>query len=83
MASRVSVFAMLEVAMVVESRAAMATENELDVLPEETAVELVPVTPDPAKGARRAWRRSGRGNYLAALRASAGITYQFSEGEMV
>ena len=61
----------------------MATEHALDVLLEETAVELVPVTPDPANGARRAWRRFGRGNHLAALRASAGITYQFGEGEMV
>ena len=64
---RMSVVALLEVAMVVESRGGAVAGQELDVLLEKAAVELVSVTPEHANAARRAWRRFGKGNHPAAL----------------
>ncbi len=37
------------------------------MLLEKSAVELVPVTPEHANAARRAWRRFGKGNHPAGL----------------
>ena len=37
------------------------------MLLEKAAVELVPVTPEHANAARRAWRRFGKGNHPAGL----------------
>ena len=62
-----SVVALLEAAMVVESRGGAAAGRELDMLLEKSAVELVPVTPEHANAARHAWRRFGKGNHPAAL----------------
>ena len=62
-----SVVALLEAAMVVESRGGAAAGQELDMLLEKSAVELVSVTPEHANAARRAWRRFGKGNHPAAL----------------
>ena len=64
---RMSVVALLEAAMVVESRGGAVAGQELDVLLEKAAVELVSVTPEHANAARRAWRRFGKGNHPAAL----------------
>ena len=64
---QMSAVAMLEAAMIAESRGGIAAEDEFDVLLEKAAVEFVPVTSDLAKGARRAWRRFGKGNHSAAL----------------
>ena len=64
---RMSAIALLEAAMVVESRGGAKAGHELDVLLEKAAVELVPVTSEHANAARRAWRRFGKGNHRAAL----------------
>lgn len=64
---RMSATALLEAAMVVESRGGAKAGHELDVLLEKAAVELVPVTSEHANAARRAWRRFGKGNHRAAL----------------
>ena len=64
---RMSVVALLEAAMVVESRGGTRAGHELDVLLQKAAVELVPVTPEHAIAARRAWRRFGKGNHPASL----------------
>lgn len=64
---RMSAIALLEAAMVVESRSGAKAGHELDVLLEKAAVELVPVTSEHANAARLAWRRFGKGNHRAAL----------------
>ena len=64
---RMSATALLEAAMVVESRGGAKAGHELDVLLEKAAVELVPVTSEHANAARHAWRRFGKGNHRAAL----------------
>lgn len=64
---RMSAIALLEAAMVVESRGGAKAGHELDVLLEKAAVELVPVTSEHANAARRAWQRFGKGNHRAAL----------------
>lgn len=64
---RTSVVALLEAAMVVESRGGVAAGEELDTLLDKSAVELVSVTPEHVTAARRAWRRFGKGNHPAAL----------------
>ena len=64
---RMSAIALLEAAMVVESRGGAKAGHELDVLLEKAAVELVPVTSEHANAARHAWRRFGKGNHRAAL----------------
>ena len=62
-----SVVALLEAAMVVESRGGAAAGQELDTLLERSEIDLAPVTPEHANAARRAWRRFGKGNHPAAL----------------
>ena len=64
---RMSVVALLEAAMVIESRGGVTAGHELDVLLEKASVELVPVTPEQAAAARHAWRRFGKGNHPARL----------------
>ena len=64
---RMSVTALLEAAMVVESRGGTAAGHELDLLLEAASIELVPVTTEQADVARRAWRRFGKGNHPAGL----------------
>ena len=64
---RMSVAALLEAAMVVESRGGTAAGHELDLLLETASIELVPVTTQQADAARRAWRRFGKGNHPAGL----------------
>ena len=76
---RMSAVAMLEAAMVAESRGGIAAGHELDVFLEKAAVEFVPVTSDLAKGARRAWRRFGKGNHPAALNFGDCFAYALAE----
>ena len=76
---RMSVVALLEAAMVVESRGGAAAGQELDVLLEKAAVELVPITPEHANAARRAWRRFGKGNHPAALNFGDCFAYALAE----
>ena len=76
---RMSVVALLEAAMVLESRGGAAAGQELDVLLEKARVELVPVTPKHANAARRAWRRFGKGNHPAALNFGDCFAYALAE----
>ena len=76
---RMSVVALLEAAMVLESRGGAAAGQELDVLLEKARVELVPVTPEHANAARRAWRRFGKGNHPAALNFGDCFAYALAE----
>ena len=76
---RMSVVALLEAAMVVESRGGAVAGQELDVLLEKAAVELVPVTSEHANAARRAWRRFGKGNHPAALNFGDCFAYALAE----
>ena len=64
---RMSVVSFLEAAIVLESRSGAAAGHDLDAFLEEAGVELTPVTPEHAQGARRAWRRFGKGNHPAGL----------------
>ncbi len=76
---RMSAVALLEAAMVVESRGGVAARHGLDVLLEKAAVELVSTTPEHANAARRAWRRFGRGNHPAALNFGDCFAYALAE----
>ncbi len=64
---RMSAVALLEAAMVVESRGGPAAGYELDEFLARAEVEVVAVTPEQAAVARRAWRRFGKGNHPAGL----------------
>ena len=64
---RMSVASFLETAIVLESRTGTEAGHELDFFLERAPIELTPVTPEHAQGARRAWRRFGKGNHQAGL----------------
>ena len=64
---RMSVAALLEAAIVVESRGGTAAGHELDLFLETASIELIPVTTEQADAARRAWRRFGKGNHPAGF----------------
>ena len=76
---RMSVVALLEAAMVVESRGGVTAGHELDVAAGKAAVELVPVTSEHANAARRAWRRFGKGNHPAALNFGDCFAYALAD----
>ena len=65
--------------MVVESRNGLVAGDQLDVLIEREAIEIVPVTSEQAMTARRAWRRFGKGNHPAALNLGECLAYALSE----
>ena len=50
---RMSAVALVEAAMVVESRGGPSAGNQLDLLVEKAEIELVPVTAETAEAARR------------------------------
>ena len=52
----------LEASIVVESRAGNRGLEQLDALLERATIEVVPVTVDQVRAARRAWREFGKGN---------------------
>ncbi len=64
---RMSVANLLEVFIVVESRGGAAAGHECDAFFDKAGIEWVPVTPEHAEAARRAWRRFGKGNHPAGL----------------
>ena len=76
---RMSVVALLEAAMVLESRGGATAGHELDVLLERASVELVAVTPEQASTARHAWRRFGKGNHPAGLNFGDCFAYALAD----
>ena len=64
---RMSVASFVEAAMVIESKDGPIRGESLDLLIDEAAIELVPVTAEHAYAARQAWRRFGKGNHPAGL----------------
>lgn len=76
---RMSVVALLEAAMVVESRGGARAGDELDALLERAEIELAPVTSGHAIAARRAWRRYGKGNHPAGLNFGDCLVYALAE----
>ena len=76
---RMSVVALLETAMVVESRGGPAAGQDLDLFLQEAEIELVPVTPEQTAVARLAWRRYGKGNHPAALNFGDCFAYALAQ----
>ena len=76
---RMSAAALLEAAMVVESRGGAKAGYELDALLERAEIELAPVTSEHANAARRAWRRYGKGNHPAGLNFGDCLAYALAE----
>ena len=64
---RMSVANVLEASIALERRGGATAAHDLDALLERAEIELVPVTVEHLEGARRAWRRFGKGNHPAAL----------------
>ncbi len=76
---RIAASALLEASMVLESRGGQRTGDQLDVFLERAAIEVVPVTEELARAARRAWRRFGRGNHPAKLNFGDCFSYALAE----
>lgn len=76
---RMSVVTFLEAAIVVESRGGEAAGHELDAFVSAATIELAPVTPEQTQGARRAWRRFGKGNHAAGLNFGDCFAYALAE----
>ena len=64
---RMSAANFLEAALVVEGRAGISGAQELDIFIETAEIEIVPVSVEQARVARRAWREFGKGNHPAGL----------------
>lgn len=62
-----SVANFVESTIVLEGRVGSGGGHELDLLIEESPIQLVAVTAEHAQAARRAWRQFGKGNHPAAL----------------
>ncbi len=58
---------LFEAAMVLETRFGEAGGAELDLWLHRIEAQIVPVTPELADHARRAWRRYGKGRHPAGL----------------
>ena len=65
--------------MVFESRYGPEAGHELDDFLGESEIELAPVTPEHSQGARRAWRRFGKGNHPAGLNFGDCFAYALAE----
>ena len=76
---RMSVANFLEAAIVIEGRTGAAGGDELDLFLEAAEIELVPITPDQARAARRAWRQFGKGNNPAGLNFGDCFAYALAE----
>ncbi|MDE0136605.1 MAG: type II toxin-antitoxin system VapC family toxin [Acidimicrobiaceae bacterium] len=76
---RMSAANFLEAALVAEGRGGTAAGDDLDLLLETAGVELVAVTEDQARAARRAWRRYGKGRHAAALHFGDCFAYALSQ----
>ena len=64
---RMSAANFLEAALVVEGRAGISGAQEIDIFIETAEIEIVPVSVEQARVARRAWREFGKGNHPAGL----------------
>ena len=78
---RMSAANFLESAMVLEGRGGASAGHQLDVFIERGPIEIVPVTPEHAQAARRAWRRFGKGNHPAGLNFGDCFAYALAEAE--
>ena len=78
-APRMSVASFFEAAMVVENRGGAAVGQRLDAYIDVAQIELVPVTVEQAQGARRVWRRFGKGNHRANLNFGDCLAYALAE----
>ncbi len=58
---------LVEASIVVEARFGAEGVQELDLLLDRAAVQIVPVDAQQAEEARRAWRRFGKGRHPAGL----------------
>lgn len=76
---RMSVATVVETTIVLDSHSGAAAGHELDTLLQEAEIELEPVTANKAQGARRAWRRFGRGNHPAGLNFGDCFAYALAE----
>ena len=76
---RMSVATVVETTIVLESRSGAAAGHELDAFLQEAEIELEPVTAEQAQGARRAWRRFGKGNHPAGLNFGDCFAYALAE----
>ena len=76
---RISVANVLEASIAVERRGGDTAAHALDILLEHAEIELVPVTVEHLKAARRAWRRFGKGNHPAALNFGDCFAYALSK----
>ncbi|MYE47423.1 MAG: type II toxin-antitoxin system VapC family toxin [Chloroflexi bacterium] len=74
-----SVANFIEATIVLESREGIGAGHEFDAYLEESGIELVPVTVEQARAARRAWQRFGRGNHPAALNLGDCFAYALAE----
>lgn len=63
----VSAAALLETALVIETRKGDAGGRELDLLIHKAEIQVVPVDAEQVAEARRAYRRFGKGRHPAAL----------------
>ncbi len=63
----ISAATVFEASMVIETRLGEAGGGDLDLWLHKADVEIVPVTPEHADQARRAWRRYGKGRHPAGL----------------
>lgn len=69
----------VEVSIVIESRHRELGGHMLDLLIKQAAVEIVPVDIAHAEGARRAYRRFGKGRHPAGLNLGDCFAYALSE----
>ncbi len=76
---RMSVAALVETTIALESRSGAAAGYELDAFLQEAGIELEPVTAEQAQAARRAWRRFGKGNHPAGLNFGDCFSYALAE----
>ena len=76
---RMSVVNFVEAAIVLESRSGIEAGIALDAFLGESDIELVPVTVEQTRAARRAWRRFGKGNHPAGLNFGDCFAYALAE----
>lgn len=76
---RMSAANFLEAALVAEGRGGTPAGDDLDQLLETACVELVDVTADQARAARRAWRRYGKSRHPAGLNFGDCFAYALSQ----